>query len=186
MYVQRALLAAKKPCWLAGYRNLMLEAGGGCSTLFDYWLDGGFEARETSRMETRGDVQVRVPLERDVQLFMKVGAFSTWFDALAKPEAKRGEGGNKLRTYARFRKECACAPHLLLVHDERKRVLLTKFRVGVAPLRIETGRYECTGLGTKGVPALRLRTNARVCVVDGNRKTSCISYYVALGIQHCP
>ena len=37
------------------------------------------------------------------------------------------------------------------VHDDRKRALLFKFRAGIAPLRIETGRYE----STKGIPVCK-------------------------------
>jgi hypothetical protein len=52
---------------------------------------------------------------------------------------------------------------LLHVSHEGKRLLLFKFRAGIAPLRIETGRYESnvdilTGRSKKGVPV-----ECRIC-----------------------
>ena len=41
--------------------------------------------------------------------------------------------------------------------------LLIKFRVGIAPLCIETGRYECVGAGKKG-----LAVEDRLCMCCGN------------------
>ncbi len=49
--------------------------------------------------------------------------------------------------------------HVLLnVEDEYKRALMFKLRAGIAPLRIETGRYEASRFGQKGVPI-----NERIC-----------------------
>ena len=48
------------------------------------------------------------------------------------------------------------------VSDWRKRSLLTRFRAGVSPLRIETGRYEANGSGTRGIPA-----HDRICLCCG-------------------
>ena len=76
-----------------------------------------------------------------------------------RDKAKIGEGGNKLRTYAKFKKQLGVEPYLIHVHDDRKRALLFKFRAGVAPLRIETGRYEAARPKQRGVPVYE-----RICM----------------------
>ena len=59
----------------------------------------------------------------------------------------------KLRTYALFKYGIYRETYLVEVLDVRKRRLLSCLRMGVLPLRIETGRYEaCQVKGAKGVP----------------------------------
>ena len=68
-----------------------------------------------------------------------------WERELSREVAKSGreeDCGNKLRTYATFKSDICREQYLLSVSDCRKRSLMFKFRSGVAPLRIETGRYE--------------------------------------------
>ena len=50
-------------------------------------------------------------------------------------------------------------PYLKYVENRDKRILLTKFRIGICPLRIETGRYEIIGT-SKGIIA-----SERTCLV---------------------
>jgi len=85
-----------------------------------------------------------------------------WLTDINKPNAKRGIGGNKLRTYATFKTECKWEAYLNIVHDKAKRRLLAKYRMGVAPLRIEQGRYEANGLndGSRGI-----QSSQRICQV---------------------
>ena len=54
-------------------------------------------------------------------------------------------------------------PYLVHVVDDHKRALLFKFRSGVAPLRIETGRYEASRYGQKGLPV-----HERICLCCAN------------------
>ena len=57
--------------------------------------------------------------------------------------ARPNNGGNKLRTYCKFKevyKQEKYVQYQFLSHTHRS--ALAKFRAGVAPLRIETGRYE--------------------------------------------
>ena len=84
---------------------------------------------------------------------------STWKADLSRIHAKKGEGGNKLRTYNLFKSSFAYEKYLDCVDNRDKRVLLTKFRIGICPLRIETGRYENVG-DRKCIPA-----NERTCLV---------------------
>ena len=59
-----------------------------------------------------------------------------WQVDVHRREAVRGEGLNKLRTYALFKGDFGLEPYLSYVKHEGKRILLFKLRVGVAPLRI--------------------------------------------------
>ena len=86
-------------------------------------------------------------------------ALIEWFGDMQRPVAKVGDGGNKLRTYACFKHEFTFSTYLSEVSNELHRRLLTKFRLGVCPLRIETGRYEIRNK-VKGVPV-----SERVCPV---------------------
>ncbi len=73
-----------------------------------------------------------------------------WRIVLAS-DSKRGHGGNKLRTYRLFKKDPDTEPYCKLILPRIHRSALAKFRCGVAPIRLETGRYE------------RLPVSSRVC-----------------------
>ena len=49
---------------------------------------------------------------------------------------------NKLRTYSKFKNTFSSEPYLKMTLTRKQRSALAKFRCGVAPLRLETGRYE--------------------------------------------
>jgi len=66
-----------------------------------------------------------------------------WHAIVNRPEAARGPGRNKLRTYKIF-KESIKTEHYLFMYNKRHRSAMAKFRAGVAPLRLETGRYDNT------------------------------------------
>ena len=54
-------------------------------------------------------------------------------------------GGNKLRTYCTFKNEYNVEPYVANVIMSRKhRSAMAKFRCGVAPIKLETGRYTGT------------------------------------------
>ena len=67
-----------------------------------------------------------------------------WLEKINREEAVRGTGRNKLRTYRLFKKELKTEAYVNIIMPKRHRSALAKFRAGVAPLRIETGRYERT------------------------------------------
>ena len=54
-------------------------------------------------------------------------------------------------TYALFKREWGFEEYLNVIGNRDKRVLLSKFRMGVCPLRIETGRYEVVSREKKGL-----------------------------------
>ena len=74
-----------------------------------------------------------------------------------RSETRNGTGGNKLRTYRKFKqihKTENCLKGLL---PRTHRIAFAKFRCGVASLRIETGRYE------------RLSVDERTCIFSQNQ-----------------
>ena len=67
--------------------------------------------------------------------------------------AKTGHGGNKLRLYQKFKFDCETETYVNILMPYSHRSALAKFRTGVAPIRLETGRYE------------RLDVNNRICPI---------------------
>jgi hypothetical protein len=73
---------------------------------------------------------------------------------------------HKLRTYALFKCSLGYEMYLSVIRDVYKRQLVSRLRMGVLPLRIETGRYEGNGLkGSRGIPV-----EFRVCLCCGSSK----------------
>ena len=63
----------------------------------------------------------------------------------------------KLRTYCIFKSTFETEPFVYRIHDRRKRSLLSQFRCGILPLKVETGRY------------LQIPPEDRICeFCDGN------------------
>lgn len=71
-----------------------------------------------------------------------------WSSTLNNDTSRRGKGGNKLRTYRLFKSEFKVEDYCKLLLPLKHRSAYSKFRCGVAPIRIETGRYE--GLPVEG------------------------------------
>ena len=63
-----------------------------------------------------------------------------WKCILNKDDGKRG--GNKLRTYRLFKNDFYPEPYVISDMPRCYRSAMAKFRCGVAPIRVETGRYE--------------------------------------------
>ena len=61
---------------------------------------------------------------------------------MTRPHAKKGTGGNKLRTYFKFKSAFETENYVNMSFTRGKRSAIAKFRCGVAPIRLETGRYE--------------------------------------------
>ena len=51
------------------------------------------------------------------------------------------EGGNKLRTYRRVKHNYATEPYVKIIIQKKYRSAYAKFRCGVAPIKLESGRY---------------------------------------------
>ena len=65
-----------------------------------------------------------------------------WLQEVNQINSRTGHGGNKLRTYKLFKTIYAPEKYLQLNMSSSNRSALAKFRCGVAPIRLETGRYE--------------------------------------------
>ena len=90
------------------------------------------------------DMSSQTLLDRRTVL-MKLNAFfvHNWNEEINREEGVRGVGHNKLRTYKLLKREFGTSPYVKDHHLTRaQRSALAKFRCGVAPLRLETGRFE--------------------------------------------
>ena len=67
--------------------------------------------------------------------------FSEWKTALCRVESVSGRGRNKLRTYTTFKEEFTVEQYCCMILSLQRAAICT-FGGGVAPIRIETGRYE--------------------------------------------
>ena len=67
---------------------------------------------------------------------------SEWKSNVTRISSTSGSGRNKLRTYKLYKFEYNTEDYCKLILPLKHRSALAKFRCGVAPLRLETGRYE--------------------------------------------
>jgi len=67
---------------------------------------------------------------------------TSWKDEINRDIGPSGRGRNKLRTYRLFKHDYMLENYVNARIPLKHRSALAKFRCGVAPLRLETGRYE--------------------------------------------
>lgn len=77
---------------------------------------------------------------------------SKWFVAINSERGASSTGMNKLRTYKLFKATYDVEAYVKMVLPKCHRSALAKFRCGVAPIRLETGRYERLPLGERLCP----------------------------------
>ena len=65
-----------------------------------------------------------------------------WFNRINSDTGPSRRGGNKLRLYKCVKSDFEPEQYCKLILPPRHRSAFSKFRFGVAPIRIETGRYE--------------------------------------------
>ena len=75
-----------------------------------------------------------------------------WLTTLNSTTGTSGKGRNKLRTYRTFKHEFKTKEYCKLILPPSHRSALCKFRCGVAPIRIETGRFENLKLDERKCP----------------------------------
>ena len=75
-----------------------------------------------------------------------------WFNSIHRATGPSGRGRNKLRTYCLFKAAFETEPYCKLIMPLRHCAAFNKFGCGVAPLRIETGRYENKPLEQRKCP----------------------------------
>jgi len=83
-------------------------------------------------------------LKEDLILALSNHYETVWLEKLHHESAGRGAGRNKLRTYRKFKHSIYTETYVSAPMSKRPRSALAKFRCGVAPLRLETGRYTRT------------------------------------------
>lgn len=67
---------------------------------------------------------------------------AAWYAQITDVTGPSRRGRNKLRTYCMYKYEFETENYCKIILPLRHRAAFAKFRCGVAPLRIETGRYE--------------------------------------------
>lgn len=75
-----------------------------------------------------------------------------WYDEVNSERGVSTTGRNKLRTYKMFKNTYSVEAYVKTVMPKCYRSALAKFRCGVAPIRVETGRYERLPLGERLCP----------------------------------
>ena len=65
-----------------------------------------------------------------------------WYDHITAPVGPSKRGRNKLRTYAQFKTTLVQELYVSEILNRNHRSAIAKFRLGIAPIRLETGRYE--------------------------------------------
>lgn len=152
MHVQRRLAQDGKDCWLTRFKGTLHRTSTCGINMWDAWINNSNFYVTCSRTEEYVSGKFRtVRWEEDCLEAYQDVAIREWYSEVTRVEAKCGKGRNKLRTYALFKEEWGYEPYLSYVDNRDRRVLLSKFRLGICPLRIETGRYENNGRNSKGI-----------------------------------
>jgi len=145
MAVQKRLAAANSRCWLLTLQP-QCEAVPAVKTLWDEWREHGDD--DGFRPVTASEVNGRPVQEQwsDIvkEAFSKAAEVQ-WHDRVQSETSATGRGGNKLRTYARFKFSLAQETYLSVNVPRKMRSFLSRFRMGVAPLQIEMGRRRDQG-----------------------------------------
>ena len=90
-----------------------------------------------------------------------------WSNILCREPGKNGHGRNKLRTYRGLKNVFETETYVQTVLSKAQRSALAKFRCGVAPLCLETGRYE-------GIP--EKDRMCPLCELDVENEVHCLLY----------
>lgn len=90
---------------------------------------------------------------------------SDWENVLNRENAIRGQGSNKLRHYRLFKENFAPEEYVKNTMPINHRRSLAKFRLGVAPLAVEYGRYSGTPLHDRICPNCSIGTETELHVL---------------------
>ena len=75
-----------------------------------------------------------------------------WHTRLQNITGPSGRGRSKLRLYRSFKSDYATEQYCKMILPPAHRSAFSKFRLGVAPIRIETGRYEGLNVESRVCP----------------------------------
>ena len=159
MCVQRLMCSRGEECWLTKLKGTLLARVACGSELWSkWWSDPHFRVVCASDRVNEVGRNVVVRWKQECMACLKQYSTDVWRVDVTRVTGRNGMDGNKLRTYALFKSEFRLESYLTSIDDRRKRVLLTKFRIGICPLRIETGRREQVSRNKR-----RLPEHERVC-----------------------
>ena len=91
------------------------------------------------------NIGVRIPKKHIctvVENYMMSQFIDDWKSTITSFNGPSGRGRNKLRTYCTFKSEFSVEFYCKMILPLKHRAAFCKFRCGVAPIRLETGRYE--------------------------------------------
>ena len=140
--VQRDLLAAGHRCWLTRMRQQLVEVpqtSGFWETWWTHGMEPGFKAVTTRVVREK---VVHTPWDEQIREAVLATADEQWRSRVQATTGVQGTGGNKLRTYARFKSAVGQEAYLSANMRSATRRLLCRLRSGVAPLQIELGRRQ--------------------------------------------
>jgi len=196
MYVQKDLLRCSKPikCWLSRLRDALClyPVGARCWNVWQNAVNFRVDCVRVIPPSCPAEKPQLVKWEFEIfEDIIKVENQNWLSDILAirKDEVKyavsdnlintmpvdkhireiHSENNNKLRTYSLFKSERVdMERYLICVTSVSKRQALSRFRMGVSVLRVETGRYESNGInGTRGIPIqMRVCKCCDLCKVE--------------------
>ena len=82
---------------------------------------------------------------------LKDNYISSWVNTI-NADAGQRQGHNKLRTYKLLKSVNTVEPYCKIILPLQHRSAFAKFRCGIAPLRLETGRYEQLDINDRKCP----------------------------------
>ncbi|MES9880125.1 MAG: reverse transcriptase family protein [Sedimenticola sp.] len=101
------------------------------------------------------DSTSRTSFINSVEDCMQSGYIDEWKTSLNRPNGTRGTDGNKLRKYKLIKHEYGSEYYCRMIMSHKHRSAFCKFRCGVAPIRLETGRYENLPISERLCPFCR-------------------------------
>ena len=112
--------------------------------------------KQLNKYDCQSYINVQEPISKIKMIDEVTGKIMTsfrseWLETINRDTSARSQGGNKLRNYKHIKSSFETESYCKLILPRSHRSAFAKFRAGVAPLRVETGRYE-------GLPL-----NARLC-----------------------
>ena len=91
-----------------------------------------------------------------------------WLHSIQNVSSTNGRGRNKLRTYRLFKNTFTVEPYCTMILSFCHRSAFSKFRCGVAPIRLETGRYENLPISERKCPFCNSVEDECHVIVDCN------------------
>jgi hypothetical protein len=177
MAVQRQLMDAKQPCWLAGCAEVVQLCDSGREFWKQWFESPTFNVPCCVRVQGERGREVVVKWEDILKTEFEQVADEQWGQEVCGDAVGPGTT-KKLRTYKRFKSVVLMESYLTRVRNRDKRGLLAMLRMGVAPLRVETGRYErVDAQHAAGIPF-----EQRVCLVCGSGCVETEEHFV----MECP